>query len=494
MPSELASAAPSGTSLPFPRVFDATRDPGPSTAQLAHRVYAAVLLAAWLSLGRQVLLLIGERGLLPAGETLQRARAAGASLFDLPTPFWLGHGDGVLLAGTVLGGALSIAILLGRWPRTCLLISAPLYLGYCAVAQDFLAFQWDNLLVESALLLACLSPRAPSRLAWLALRVLLFKLYFESGIAKWQSHLHDWHDGSAMTFYFETAPLPAGLSWYAHQLPQRLLELSSWGALLLELPLPFLVFGPRRARLVVFFALTSFQLINTLTANYGFFTYMSAALHVCLLCEADVVRLTRWRARAAPTPAPDPFGALTAWRALGPIGFAAWLTMSAIGAQLAFGEVAEQSVLRGLHALYAPLRVANTYHLFGHITRERIEPQLELLVDGAWREQDLRYKPGDPRRRPPYVAPHQPRVDFRLWFYGLSLQRPMPRYVRTLLERLCDEPEVVQPLFSAALPEQPEAVRVAAYRYHFTTPAERAESGAFWRRERLGELPARSCR
>src|SRR5256885_8382782 len=45
--------------------------------------------------------------------------------------------------------------------------------------------------------------------AHLLLRVLLFKLYFESGIAKWQSGLHDWHDGSAMTFYYETAPLPA---------------------------------------------------------------------------------------------------------------------------------------------------------------------------------------------------------------------------------------------------------------------------------------------
>jgi hypothetical protein len=349
-------------------------------------------------------------------------------------------------------------------------------------------------LVESSLVLAFLSPRAPSRLAWFALQLLLFKLYFESGIAKWQSHLHDWQDGSARTYYFETAPLPAGLAYHAHQLPRRLLELSSWAALALELPLPFLIFGPRRARLLAFATLTSFQVVNTLTANYGFFTYMSAALHVCLLCDTDVARVTPRPAPLAPRAPPDPFGPLTALHALGPIAFAGWLAASATSAQLAFGEVGQDSVLRRMHALYAPLRVANAYHLFGHITRQRIEPQLEVFSDGAWREQDLRYKPGDPERRPPYVAPHQPRVDFRLWFYGLSLQRPMPRYVRTLLSRVCEAPDVVQPLFAAELPARPEAVRIAAYRYRFATPEERTGSGAFWQRERLGELPARSCR
>src|SRR4029079_9624278 len=102
--------------------------------------------------------------------------------------------------------------LLGFWPRVCFLLSAPLYLSYAVVCSEFLAFQWDNLLVESALFAAFLPvctgagasrrrPDRPSRLAHFALRALLFKLYFESGIAKWQSHLHDWQDGSAMVHY-----------------------------------------------------------------------------------------------------------------------------------------------------------------------------------------------------------------------------------------------------------------------------------------------------
>src|SRR5262249_17485191 len=156
-----------------------------------------------------------------------------------------------------------------------------------------------------------------------------------------------------------------------------------------------------------------------------------------------------------------------------------------------FGRGGRGNTLGEIAALYSELRVANVYHLFGHITVQRIEPQLQTWQDGAWHEHDLWYKPGDPQRRPPYVAPHQPRVDFRLWFYGLSLERGMPGYVARLLDALCDRPERVQALFPGPLPRAPEAVRVAFYRYHFASPDEHARSGAYWTREWLGALPAR---
>ena len=77
-----------------------------------------------------------------------------------------------------------------------------------------------------------------------------FKLYFESGIAKWQSPVHDWQDGSAMTAYYETAPLPTRLAFYAHHLPVWWHHLESRATLALELVVPFCIFGPRRTRLV----------------------------------------------------------------------------------------------------------------------------------------------------------------------------------------------------------------------------------------------------
>src|SRR5581483_1222405 len=84
-----------------------------------------------------------------------------------------------------------------------------------------------------------------------------------------------------------------------------------------------------------------------------------------------------------------------------------------------------------LAAVFAPFRVINTYHLFGSITRERIEPTFETSDGTRWIEHDLHYKPGAPERPPPFVAPHQPRVDFQLWFYGLGAQRGVPAYVST---------------------------------------------------------------
>ena len=143
----------------------------------------------------------------------------------------------------------------------------------------------------------------------------------------------------------------------------------------------------------------------------------------------------------------------------------------------------------------APLRLVNTYHLFGHITRERIEPTFETWVDTetGWTTQPMRYKPGPVDRAPPVVAPHQPRVDFRLWFYGLSFKRGMPRYVETLLDRMCHDPEAVQSLFTRPLPPQPAQVRVSLERYHFSSPEVREATGAWWTRDRLGSLEATTC-
>jgi hypothetical protein len=142
---------------------------------------------------------------------------------------------------------------------------------------------------------------------------------------------------------------------------------------------------------------------------------------------------------------------------------------------------------------WAPFRLVNTYHLFGSITRERIEPEFQTEVNGAFSPHDLHYKPGEVKRRPPYVAPHQPRVDFQLWFYGLSFRHRSPEYVVNLLSRLCHDPSAVQPLFVDRLPEHPEAVRIVYWQYHFASWEERAKSGAYWTRTVADETRPIAC-
>jgi hypothetical protein len=444
---------------------------GPEVARLFHRLLAIVFLIAWASLGAQVHVLIGSRGLLPAGVS-----------------------DEMLSAGMGLGLLLSAAALLGVFPRACFAALVPLYAAYTLACGTFLAFQWDNMLIESALLAAFLSRTRPSPLAHLALRLLLFKLYFESGIAKWQSHLGDWQDGSAMTFYYETSPIPGPLAWQVHALPPGWHHFESWAALALELLVPLFIFAPRRLRIFAFAAFTGFQLIDILTANYGYFCYLSAALGVFLLDDADVARL---RARLKLRPAPMPVSAAppSGVRAVaGMILLALYAGISGAEAVARFTDWdALARAVAPVTGLAQRYRLINTYHLFGHITRERIEPELQTFDGAAFQAHDLKYKPGDLARAPPWVSPHQPRVDFQLWFYGLSFRRGMPLYVANLLHRLCEEPAAVQGLFAAPLPERPHAARVAFWRYNFTTREERRASGHFWKRQFVGATEPLQC-
>jgi hypothetical protein len=505
---------------------------GPAVGRLFASVLAPITLVAWLSLGAQVRVLFGSRGLLPVADFLEAVRAEPSlSWLDVPTLFRLGCSDGALVAGVVVGVLLSLCALAGVGRRVCFALSTVLYLSYVAVGRDFLSFQWDNLLLECGLLAAFLPGDRPAPLVHFLFRVLLFKLYFESGIAKWQSPLHDWHDGSAMTFYYETAPLPTRLAFFAHHLPAWWHHLESRATLVLELVVPFGIFGPRPARLLAAVAFTGFQILNVATANYGFFCYLALALHLFLLDDRDVERVGAWLGswfgrivpariaalvarvrRAAGTlgaplrrltpPVGGKLGVVSRW--LGRAGAAAYLTVSLGEAWLNFAEPgAVVTWMRPALELDARLRLVNTYHLFAAITRDRIEAEFQTLPEGtsdfqnaadaAFQVHDLRHKPGDVRRAPDFVAPHQPRVDFQLWFYGLRFRVRQPAYVSTLLERMCEDPSAVQPLFSSPLPPHPAAVRIVYWRYTFATRAEARATSAWWHRERIAASPTFPC-
>lgn len=472
---------------------------GPLVARLFHCALSLVLAGAWASLGVQVEALIGSRGLLPIDPSLRALSAADeVGFFDLPTLFWLGASDFLIGLGVLVGVLLAVFSLIGVLPHVCFALSAALYLSYAVAGDAFTAFQWDNLLVETCALAALLPIDRARPLVHFMFRVLLFKLYFESGIAKWQSHLGDWHDGSAMTFYFETAPLPTWLAWYAHQLPAGMLRFFSWATLAVELVVPFFIFGPRRMRVAACITFTAFQVINTLTANYGFFTYLSLTLHLFLLDDVHLTWLTRRFPRwvfgdpAGSSLRPPAFDDASHRMWLSTIA-SAYVTLCLIGAVVSFSpRTLGPGVLRQTYGFFAPFRVVNVYHLFGHITRERIEVTFEAQQAGRWTELSLPWKPGDPQRAPAFVAPHQPRLDFVLWFYGLSARAGAPDYVRNLTERLCGDPSAVQSLFDTNLPVRPDAIRIRFDRYQFATPDDHSR-GVWWTRQELGTWGPRAC-
>jgi hypothetical protein len=116
----------------------------------------------------------------------------------------------------------------------------------------------------------------------------------------------------------------------------------------------------------------------------------------------------------------------------------------------------------------------------------------EIIIEGSadsqtWLPYELPDKPGDPSRRPTYIAPWQPRLDWQMWFASLSGYERTP-WFQSLLMRLLQNSAPVKALFARnPFPTTPPRyVRALLYDYHFTDDAERQATGATWKREFVG--------
>ena len=232
----------------------------------------------------------------------------------------------------------------------------------------------------------------------------------------------------------------------------------------------------------LFTAMAAMQIIIGLTANYGFFNYLTMALALFVLDDRDLGRVAARLGRPL-APAPPRVRSRIRMALLAAVA-AVLVPLSVVPFLPFFGVRAFIPVERRLETV----RSLNAYHLFAHMTLVRKEVVIEGSADGeTWEPYEFRFKPGDPMRPPPFVAPHQPRVDFQLWFL-LFGGAPRALYFHRLLERLLTAPAIVAPLFARdPFPQTPpERLRVAFYRYRFTDVATRRATGAWWSRELLG--------
>ena len=231
------------------------------------RLLGVTYFIAFLSLNAQLPGLIGSNGIMPAQQVMhaieQNTTALGLNPFHTsPTLCWLSAEDGFLRGLCVAGVALSALVIFNIAPAPCLFLLWLLYLSLAQASTVFLGYQWDNLLLETGLLAIFFAPlrvwpnlareSPPSRVVLWLLRWLLFRLMFSSGMVKLLSGDATWHNLTALTFHYETQPLATPLAWYMHQLPLWFHKISCAGMFLLELVLPFLIFLPRRPRVLAF--------------------------------------------------------------------------------------------------------------------------------------------------------------------------------------------------------------------------------------------------
>ena len=477
------------------------------TRRLFLRCLGLIWLLAFASLAWQVVGLVGERGILPAGRFLEWAESIyGARAWrQLPSVFWLGASDAALAGAAWAGAALSLLLVLGIAPLPVLALLWALYLSLSVAGQDFLSFQWDALLLETGLLAMLWAPatlrpgrgeRRPPELARLLLVFLLFKLMFLSGATKLLSGDPTWRTAAALEFHFETQPLPPWTAWYAHHLPAGVHRALTLFTLVVELVVPWLLLLPGRLRPLRIGAAAAIALLQVgiaATGNFGFFNALTLVLCIPLLDDGALARL---RLRRSDGELPEESRSR---RMLVLAAFPLLLGLSLLSLVRELAFTAPDG--RGLRwwpqwanetmELVAPLRSINGYGLFRVMTIERPELVLEGSSDGSeWVEYEFRYKPDAVRERPRFVAPLHPRLDWQLWFAALAPVQSLG-WLETLAERLrAGTPEVLALLGRNPFPDAPPRyVRAVLYDYRFSTPAERRRTAAWWVREPQGPLP-----
>jgi len=445
------------------------------------RCLGVVYLIAFLSLEVQITGLVGSRGMLPAARFLTAVQSGYGAVpwLRVPTIFWLGVSDVSLRLACVSGAIASIFILIGVVRRAGLVAAFILYLSLVTIGQAFLSFQWDFLLLEAGFLAIFLLPTFPR--IWL-FRWLLFRLMFLSGTAKLLSHDPAWRNLTALEFHFQTQPLPTVLAWYFHQVPAGFQKASVVFMFFVELVVPFLMFAPRRIRLFAGAMTLALQALIFLTGNYAFFNLLTAAL--CLpLCDDALLRRF---ARTKPARPRTRFPLLQ--RAVTAVLLCFILPASGFELMETFSGSMPRPAAVVLNSI-APFGIVNTYGLFAVMTTSRPEIIVEGSNDGqTWFEYGFKYKPGDLKRAPVWVEPHQPRLDWQMWFAALSGYQSHPWFVNFMVRLLEGSPDVLALLAVNPFPASPpQYIRARLYDYRFTTVAERRATGNWWRREPQGE-------
>jgi lipase maturation factor 1 len=453
-----------------------------------------VYLFAFWSVGTQVIGLIGHNGILPADQFMRALTAIrGMNRFWIfPTLTWISASDATLRLLCGGGVVLSLLLIAGVLPVLVLPLLWLFYLSLSVVGQDFLSYQWDTLLLESGFLAMFLAPWVllerprnltdpPRVVVWLFLW-LLFRLMVGSGVVKLASGDPTWHNLTALAFHFETQPIPTPIAWYADHLPGWFLKLSTALVFVIEIGAPYLIPAPRRLRVVAFALLTGLQLLIALTGNYAFFNLLSAALCLFLL---DDVMLGSWtRLRISDTVAPRLQRAIGIGAAVVTVPLSASVFAGSLGIALPTAPLVAPVL-----DTVASFRSVNAYGLFAVMTTTRPEIVLEGSDDGqTWAEYEFKYQAGDLRRRPPWVAPRQPRVDWQMWFAALGRfdeERWLQNFCVRLLQNDADVLNLIErnPFQGRA----PKYLRAVLYQYRFSDWATGRRDRTWWTRERLGD-------
>jgi hypothetical protein len=449
---------------------------------LFQRGLAAVYLVAFVSALNQFRPLLGEHGLLPVPRFLSAVPFRVA-----PSFFYVRYSDRLLATVAWTGIVLSSVALTGLSEMGPVWLSCAVwfvlwgfYLSIVNVGQTFYGFGWESMLLEAGFFASFLGPRAvvPSVLPVIALRWMLFRTEFGAGLIKVR-HDKCWRNLTCLYYHHETQPLPGPLSWYFHRLPRVAHRAGVVFSHFVQLLVPFGLFLPQPFASAAGALIIAHQLLLIVSGNYSWLNWLTVVLAVTAFSDSVL----------------SPFLPVAASASM-PRSLPYQMTLYAMGAlTLALSVKPALNFFRRdqlMNYSYNPLHLVNAYGAFGSVTRERLEVVLEGAADDRqeWKEYGFKAKPGNPMRRPPQIAPYHLRLDWMMWFLPLSSRHAHARWFKQLVSKLlAGDPRIGKLLADNPFADAPPRwIRALLYRYEYTTPSERAASGAWWKRERVAEF------
>ena len=450
------------------------------------RALGGVLFIAFVSLGVQAKGLFGANGVTPIAMLVTQAKSAGHKFWQHPSALWWDSSDAMIRAVWLIGVMAALALLLGFLPKLALAVSWFAYLSFVSLGWPFMSFQWDALLLEVSFAAFFFVPMrvwdrpsghpTPHPIARWALWWLLFRLVFRSAWVKLASGDAAWADLNALSYHYWTQPLPTALAWYANLLPDWFQELSCALMFAIEFAAPVLIFLPWAwARRTAAAAIIVLMLLIAITGNYGFFNLLTIALCIPLLDDRLLTRFFPRRFEAEPRPSRR-----TKWNAWPGVAPA---LIIAVSATIFVSGTFAKRLPTWLGPVYA-FNTFNNYGLFAVMTSERPEIEIEGSDDGQnWKPYLFRYKAGPLGRAPQWNTPHQPRLDWQMWFAALGNYRRNV-WLGNLMRRLLEgEPTVLALIEENPFEDEPpKQIRAVVYRYEFTDRDEHDATGQWWKR------------
>ena len=461
------------------------------------RLLGGVYAVAFLVAAHQILPLMGSHGLLPVDLFLARVQetlgSPAAGFIRLPSLFWFAHSDAVLQTMAWIGFALACLVVAGYANALIMTVLWVLYMSFVHVGQDWYGYGWEIQLLETGFLAIFFCPlldgrpfpkRAPSVVILWLFRWLIFRIMVGAALIKLRGD-PCWRDLTALYYHFETQPIPGPLSRGLDFLPHWILKGGVLFNFLAELIAPWFAFYPRIARHIAGVVMVLFQLTLILSGNLSFLNWLTIV--PALACFDD----SFW-SKLLPTTL---IHRATAAAALAQPGL--WMrraagTVAVIVALLSLQPVVNLiSPNQIMNTSFDPLDLVNTYGAFGSVGRERLNVVFEgtdaATPDGrvVWKAYPYLALPVAPDRRPPQIAPYQPRLDWQMWFAAMSTPDQYPWTVHLIWKLLHNDPGALSLFDDNPFPDKPPRyIRAELYRYQFVPPGN--PHGDWWKREALG--------